>query len=407
MAQPVYVLGGWQSDFADRGVDFLTLFQDAVRGALETAQMDAESIEVAHVGNFIGELTCSQGQLGGVLASVDPAFSMLPTGRHEAACASGSLAVLGAMADIESGRYDVALAIGAEILRNVGGARAAELLSCAGWAGDEAVEGTSLWPEQFAEIADEYDRRWGVKHTHLGRVAEINFENARRNPNAQTRKWEMPDGSFTEDDTANPSVSGVLRKTDCSRITDGSVAVVLASGRAASDYARKHGIEVDSLPRIKGWGHRSAPMKLKQKLVLGQDSPYVFPHVRQAAVDAMKRAELPDVFSLDAIEVHDCFTISEYAAIDHFGITKPGESWQAIEDGSIEIDGRLPINASGGLLGLGHPVGATGIRMVLDSSKQVTNQAGEYQVAGAKNVATSNIGGSLTTVVDFIVGVDS
>ena len=147
-------------------------------------------------------------------------------------------------------------------------------------------------------------------------------------------------------------------------------------------------------------------MRLKDKLALGADGPYVFPHVRQAAVDALDRAGLPDAHALDAVEVHDCFSISEYAAIDHLGLTEPGQSWQAIEDGVIEFDGKVPINASGGLLGLGHPVGATGIRMLLDSSKQVTNRAGEYQVDGARNVATSNIGGSVTTVVNLVVGID-
>ena len=91
-------------------------------------------------------------------------------------------------------------------------------------------------------------------------------------------------------------------------------------------------------------------------------------------------------------------------AIDHFGITKPGENWKAIESGEIEIDGSIPINPSGGLIGLGHPVGATGVRMLLDCFKQCTNTAGDYQINNAKNFATLNIGGSATTVVSFIVG---
>ena len=90
-------------------------------------------------------------------------------------------------------------------------------------------------------------------------------------------------------------------------------------------------------------------------------------------------------------------------AIDHLGITAPGESWKAIEDGSIEIGGALPINPSGGLIGTGHPVGATGIRMTLDAFKQVTGTAGDYQVEGANAVQTLNIGGSTTTTVSFIV----
>ena len=92
-------------------------------------------------------------------------------------------------------------------------------------------------------------------------------------------------------------------------------------------------------------------------------------------------------------------------AIDHFGITPPGQSWQAVESGLIEFGSKLPINPSGGLIGLGHPVGATGARMLLDATRQVTNQAGAYQVDGARTFATLNIGGSCATVCSFVVGV--
>jgi acetyl-CoA C-acetyltransferase len=108
---------------------------------------------------------------------------------------------------------------------------------------------------------------------------------------------------------------------------------------------------------------------------------------------------------LDGIETHDCFTTTEYMAIDHFGITAPGESWKAIESGLIERDGDLPINPSGGLIGGGHPVGATGARMLFDASKQVTRTAGDVQIENAKTFATLNIGGSLSTVASFVVGV--
>ena len=95
--------------------------------------------------------------------------------------------------------------------------------------------------------------------------------------------------------------------------------------------------------------------------------------------------------------------MTEYMAIDHFGITAPGESWRAVEDGSISLGGRLPINASGGLIGCGHPVGATGARMLLDATKQVTQRAGDAQINGAKQIATLNIGGSCATVCSFVV----
>ncbi len=405
---PVYVLGGFQTDFAFNweraGQTLFDMMGSAVHGALEATSIQPSEIETAHVGNFAGELFCGQGQLGGFFASLDPAFAALPASRHEAACASGSIAVLAASAEIEAGRYDLACVVGLEQMRNVPGQQAAAYLGAAAWAGREAQEARFPWPYLFSQIGDEYDRRYGLKYEHLARIAEINFSNARRNPNAQTRKWSFTDESFQPDDAHNPLIEGRLRKQDCGQITDGAAAIFLASEKYARTYAARSCILFESIPLIKGWGHRTAPMLLETKLTASRDQPYIFPHVRLAITDAFRRAAIGGVNALDGIETHDCFTTTEYMAIDHFGITGPGQSWQAIENGVIEPGGTLPINPSGGLIGSGHPVGATGVRMVLDAYKQVTGTAGDYQVEGAKTFATLNIGGSTTTCVSFIVG---
>ncbi len=144
-------------------------------------------------------------------------------------------------------------------------------------------------------------------------------------------------------------------------------------------------------------------MPLQPKLDRSRGERYVFPHVRNVVTDAFRRAKVPDVHALDGIETHDCFSMSEYMAIDHFGITEPGESWKAVENGELERDGAIPVNPSGGLIGVGHPVGATGVRMLHDAARQVTGQAGETQVENARTFATLNIGGSLTTTVSFVV----
>lgn len=404
----VYVLGGYQTDFAKnwtrKGGGIFEMLQESVEGALESTQIDADEIDVAHVGNFVAELFCGQGQLGGIFNSIDPAFASLPASRHEAACASGSMALLAASAEIEANRYDLACVAGVELMKNVDGFKGAEYLGAAMWVGQEAQDATFPWPYQFAEIADLYDERYGLKQEHLAHIAQINFANARRNPNAQTRRWQFTDASFAEDDQANPVIEGRLRKQDCGQITDGAATVLLASEKYAAAYAKRHGLSLADIPHIQGWGHRTAPMKLADKLAIGKNQPYPFPHVRQAIQDAYRRADIAGHDDLDGIETHDCFTISEYVAIDNFGITEPGQAWQAIENGTIEMEGKLPINASGGLIGLGHPVGATGVRMMLDAYKQTTGQAGDYQIEDAKRVATLNIGGSLTTVASFIVG---
>ena len=243
-----------------------------------------------------------------------------------------------------------------------------------------------------------------MKEEHLTRIAEINYSNARRNPQAQTRGW-FPDESqdLSSGKYVNP-VAGRLRVRDCSQVTDGATSIFLASEAFARTYADRRGLSLDQLPQILGWGHHTAPIKFDTKISESKDNPYVLPHTRQAIVDAFQRAGLPDAWSVQGIETHDCFTTSEYMAIDHFGLTKPGESWKAIEEGVIDFGAKLPINASGGLIGCGHPVGATGTRQALDAYKQVTHQAGDYQIDAAKKIATLNIGGSGTTSVAMVIG---
>ena len=405
----VYLLGGWQSDFstnwARQGMDLADAFSEVVGQGLEAAALDASEVDTGHVGNFVGDLFAGQGLLGGFFGLVHPDFDGLPTARHEAACASGSVAILAATAEIEAGRYDLACVVGMEQMRNVSGLQAAQNLGAAAWAGHEFQDARYVWPAAFSDLAEEYDRRYGLKYEHLMRIAEINFANAKRNPNAQTREWVFNDKSFTADDEANPVVEGRTRKQDCGQVTDGAAVLFLASPKRAAEYADRRGIALESLPQIKGWGHRSAPISYAAKVKASEGKEYVFPQVRRAIEDAHRRAGVDDISQVDLVETHDCFTTTEYMAIDHLGLTAPGESWKAIEDGSIEMGGRLPINPSGGLIGLGHPVGATGVRMALDAFKQVTGQAGDYQVEGAKTAQTLNIGGSTTTTVSLVVGV--
>lgn len=369
---------------------------------LVDAEVSADDVGVVHVGNAFGQLFTGQGHLGAMPATVEPALWGVPAARHEAACASGSIAILAAMADLRAGHYDCALVVGAELEKTVPSDEAAQHLAAAAWAGHEGEAARFIWPYMFDQIAEEYDRRYGLDDEHLRAIADLNFANARVNPNAQTRGWDV--GTLTGQGGGNradnPTVEGRLRRYDCSQVTDGGAGVVLIS----DSYLDAHPeLGEHRLARIRGWGHRTVGLGLHQKLQRSADSEYVLPHVRKAVQDAFARAGV-DVDGIDGLETHDCFTPSEYLAIDHVGITGPGESWKAIENGDLEIGGRLPVNPSGGLIGGGHPVGATGVRMLLDASRQVTDRAGAYQVDGADTFATLNIGGSTTTTVSFVVG---
>ena len=403
MTEPVFILGGYQTDFAKvwsrHGEDISTMMREATLGALAASKVDAAHIQSIHVGNAFGELQRQQAHLGAMVAQVVPELWGIPAMRHEGACASSSLAVLAAMAEIEAGRYDCVLVLGAEELKNLPGDESSQNQNAASWQGHEEIDCKFMWPAAFGLVAQEYEKRYGLDRKYLNRIAELNYANAKRNPLAQTRKWAFDALSFTDDDEANPMIEPGSRRQDCGQITDGACGVVLAS----ASFAKAHGLDTNALPRIAGWGHRNAGLRLKDKFERSQGAAYVFPHVRQTIEDAWRRAGVAGIQAINGVETHDCFTTTEYVALDHLGLTAPGQNWQAIDDGSIERGGRCPVNMSGGLIGGGHPVGATGARMLFDAARQVSGNAGDCQIEGAKRVQTLNIGGSFGTVVSFLV----
>ncbi len=328
----VYVLGGAQTDFsrnwAREGLGVYEMFSTALTDAVEQTGIDPAQIESGHVGNFVGDLFANQGLLGGFFGHVYPELGSIPTARHEAACASGSMAILAAMNEILAGHYDVSAVLGMELMRNVPGATGADYLGAATWRGVEATDCEYAWPHMFDRILDEYDQRHGVDCDYLKHIARINFDNATRNPNAQARKWQFTEEHFTDDDELNPSIEGRVRKMDCGQITDGAACVILASEAAATDYARSKGLKLSDIPRIKGWGHHSAPLLLERKLELSAGQPLLFPHAKATFDDALNRAGMGNITDVDGLETHDCFTVTEYMAIDHSGLTEPGKSWR-------------------------------------------------------------------------------
>jgi acetyl-CoA C-acetyltransferase len=411
MTSPTYILGGYQTDFARvwsrDGQDISDMMREATQGALQACSLPAQSIASIHVGNAFGELQRQQAHLGSMVAQVVPELWGVPAMRHEGACASSSLAVLSAMAEIEAGRYDCILVMGVEEFKNVPGDVASRNQNSAAWMGHEDIDCTFMWPAAFGLLAQEYERRYGLERRYLNRIAELNYTQAKRNPLAQTRKWQFDALSFTDDDHANPMIEPGTRRQDCGQITDGACALVLASEKFAHQHAKSLGMSTGQLARITGWGHHNAGLKFRDKPERSRDAAYVFPHVRQTIEDAWRRAGIGGIDEVDGVETHDCFTITEYMAIDHLGLTAPGESWKAVEDGSIETGGRCPVNMSGGLIGCGHPVGATGARMVHDAMRQVTDSAGDCQIEGARRIQTLNIGGSCATVVSIVVEAES
>ena len=285
------------------------------------------------------------------------------------------------------------------------GDQAARTQQAAAWVGHETDGVDFIWPATFDRIADEYDRRFGLDDTHLRAIGELNLTNAKRNPLAQTRSWRFDEHSFGTDDRSNPPVAGRLRRNDCTQISDGGAGLVLVSDRWLTERSGPAPERIAHLALRSARDASNARREAARFSAAGgvEPGPYVMGHVRRAITDAHGRAGIAGIGDVDCVETHDCMTPSEYLAIDHLGITAPGESWKAIEDGRIGRDGLIPVNPGGGLIGGGHPVGATGVRMLFDAAKQVSGTAGDYQVNGASRAQTLNIGGSTATTVSFVV----
>lgn len=410
----VYCAGGAQTDFkrnwTKENLNFLDMLREITEKALQAANITPQDIRrlneenkiAIFVGNFIAEKYVNQGHLGALLTEVEPAFAGVPSARYEAACASGSVALDAAITKIAADQYDVALVFGWEMMKTVSSKECGDILGCAALYEKEAQDVAFPFPKLFGKLAQETVNKYQLdERRYLNALAKIsykNYMNAKRNPLAQTRSWEASlEKAQTRGTEDNVLVGGLLAVTDCSQITDGAAGVVLVS----EAYRKEKQLSATAL--VKGWGHRVAPMTFEHKLAESKENAYILPWTRQAVQDAYQRAGIA-VEDVDFFETHDCFTSSEYAAISAFGITAPGKEYEAVENGVTEFEGRYPINPSGGLIGVGHPVGASGVRMFLDCYRQVTSQAGGYQLKKADIGVMLNIGGTATTNYVFVLG---
>lgn len=411
--EKVYILGGNQTDFSrnwtKEGKNVIALLKEVCHSGLENVGLTYTDIKNLNkenkvglcIGNFIAEMFLNQGHLGPLMTEVNEAFYGVPSARYEAACASGSVALDAAINKIKSGDYDLQIVIGFELMKTVDSKKTGDYLGRAADYEKEAKGISYPFPKLFGNLATEYIKKYDLDRErfekNLAKISCINYANAKRNPNAQTRTWFMNEiQANSRGMKTNDRLGDILGISDCSQVTDGAAIVILASEK----YVKEH--KIQDKPYIAGWGHRTAPFEFKKKMEESKEDKYILPWTRQTIVDAYNRAGIT-ADDVDVIETHDCFTSSEYMAISAFGLTEPGKEYEAIEDGRIAFDGSKPINPSGGLIGCGHPVGATGVRMMLDLYKQISNNAGNYQIKNAKVGAMLNIGGTGTTNYCYIV----
>lgn len=410
MREAVHVVGVGRTDFKRHfqreGRTVRDVILEPSREAILGSALDPSDIQCGIVGNFAAGLFTRQLHLGAILTEAHPAFRGIPTFHVEAACASGGVAVLTAARLIMGGVHDVVLVVGAEQQKTMPTVEGSDVLMAASdYHGEKPRLGDFAIPKLFAEIARAYKERHGLTDEHLARVAVKNRAHAQGNPLAQMRGKPLTLADACRVSGVNPLLAPPLRASDCSPVTDGGAALVMCSGRFAQRLKPPRAI------RLLGFGHTTDHLSLAAKQVPE------FPVARKAADQAYAMASMGPK-DLHGAEVHDCFSISEIVAYEILRFAETGGGVKLLESGattlpSCHADSGLrashaafPVNPGGGLMGDGHPVGATGVRQVVEAFGQLTETAGERQIHGARRYLTFNMGGTMTSNVVMIWGTE-
>lgn len=356
-------------------LDIESLIARVSGAALQHAQVEPEEVDAVTVGVYNNGLT-PQGFEGGLVSLGVPGLRFTPATHVENACATGSAAIYSALDFIESGRGRIALAIGAEKMTAVPSRVIPEILLSGCYRREE--ESPEGFAGIFARIARAYFERHGDHSEEMAMIAAKNHANAVGNPFAHIRKDVGFDFCNTPSEK-NPLVAGPLRRTDCSLVSDGAAALVLADEDTAAAMARAI--------RFRARTHVNDFMPLSKR------DPIAFEGAHRAWSNARELAGIT-LDDLSLVETHDCFTIAEMLEYEAMGLAAPGEGWKVVREGTTRKDGRLPVNVSGGLKAKGHPLGATGVSMHVMAAMQLMGEAGDMQVGGAKLAGVFNMGGA-------------
>lgn len=366
MRESVFVLGGSQTRFGELwGKSLLDLMTEVIDGAIASTGILPTDIDYVVIGNMVGGETAEQAHLGTLASSCLPHHP--PALRVEAACASGGIAVHTACALLESGKAETVLVVGAEKLTDVAGDIVTSALMRAADSEKDTPAGLTF-PSIFAMTATAYMHAYNLKREALSLVSECSHRAAVKNPFAQFRK-EIPAATISR----SPLVADPLRLLDCSPITDGAAAIILSSRK-------------ESPVRIAASEIASAPLSLADRPSITSFGSTRSAFARALKTSGWKRSDI------DCMELHDCFSIATLIHLEDFGFADEGEAIRIFEERDADATGSLPINPSGGLKACGHPIGATGVKQVLDCYKQLTGTA-PNQVQNVQRAMAHNLGG--------------
>lgn len=353
----------WDRDAAD-------LLVEAVDAALEDAGIELAAVEAAWVGNQYPTTGVSGAQLGDALR-----LYHRPVTRVENLCASGMDAFRLACYAVAAGIHEVVLACGVEKLTDSG------MTGLPNAGRDDPLIGVISAPGIFGLVATRAFEEWGWSKVDLAEVAVKNHANGARHPKAHFRRLVTVDEVLQA-----PLVAAPLGRLDCAGVSDGAAAVVVTSVERARSL--RHGHELVQVAAVQVSGFTNKPY-------LHPDADFLsFPATRDAAQAAYAEAGITiPANELDVAEVHDCFTITELINYQDLGFTSPGSAVEFLRSGATRPGGSLVVNPSGGLKSFGHPIGATGCRMLYEITKQLQGRADGVQVEGARRGLAHNLGG--------------
>ncbi|MCE1166528.1 MAG: 3-ketoacyl-CoA thiolase [Sphingobacteriia bacterium] len=370
---------------------------EAGKAVIAGINQQGDLIDEAFIGNFQASLFNKQAHLGGFIPMIDPALAGKPAMRVEGACASGGLALASAIRSVLAGTGDVVLAMGVEVQNTLKAIYGADVLAAAGWYQKRKSGHAYFFPGQFSNRAGAYYERFGRDYTRKGlaRWFKNAIENARLCPTAQEFENKVvdlealaltePNGKFFVDH---------LNVYDCSKVSDGASAILVLS----EEGLKKCGINPEDAVEIAGWS------QVARDITADPEDLTVMSATRLAVAKALKSAGI-SMNQVSTVETHDCFTIAGVLGVEAMGLAAHGQGAAFVADGATARDGVMPINTTGGLIGWGHPTGATGVHQAVTVWEQLTGKAGAAQIIinPDKPYALSiNMGGDDVTVVAIV-----
>jgi len=364
---------------------------------LKSTGVPAKQIDTSYIGNFVGELFCNQGHLGAAVIGVNNQLRFKPSMRVEGACASGGLAFASGLRDIQAGA-NVVLVSGVEVQTTASAREGAKYLATASHFARQRELDEFTFPALFARRMKAYREKFNVPEEAFAYVSCKAYDNANLNPLAHMHNVKMTFEQASKAGDKNPNflsnaeLKPYIKNSDCSQVSDGGAALVLVSeeGLRALGKQRADAVEVVAL------SHTTDDLYDDGNLTRLENTAAAAKQVYAAAGMTAK--------DIQVAEVHDCFTIAEILMYEALGFAKEGEGARLAQSGTTRITGSLPVNTGGGLVGFGHPVGATGVKQILEIYRQMKGQCGQYQMQKKPEIGlTANMGGNDKTTVCTIL----